>query len=443
MTYDLIVIGGGPGGYAAAAAASKKGMSTALIERDRLGGTCLQRGCVPTKAYLHSAYEGIDKTVMFDQKNEIVNTLTAGIGQMLKSAKVTVYEGTGTLMGTSTPFRVRVTSSDKEFNDIEGKQILIATGSKPARIPVMGCADPEVWTSDDLLLENGATAFQSLVIVGGGVIGVEMACIYARMGLDVTIIEAEKNCLPMMDKELSRSAEGLLRGMGVTLMTAAKLLHIEKKDKSFLVVADKNGEQEIICDRVLLATGRKPQTEGLFAPGIEPEMNRGAIVVDRDFQTNFKGIYAIGDVNGICQLAHVAHAQGLAAVAHMRGERKPVDTELIPSCVYTTPEIASVGITQDEAKAHGTKIIVGKALTTQNARSMIENLGRGFIKLIFEKDTGILLGAQLFCGRATDFLGELTLAISLKLTGKQLLSTMRAHPTFYEAVGEAVEKAMG
>ncbi|NLO84481.1 MAG: dihydrolipoyl dehydrogenase [Clostridiales bacterium] len=443
MIYDLIVIGGGPGGYAAAAEASKKGLDTALIERDRLGGTCLQRGCVPTKAYLHAAYEGIDKTEMLNHKNEIVDTLTDGIAQMLRTAKVTVYQGNGMLMNTQPPFAVEVKLADDEIEEIQGHRILIATGSKPARIPVTGCDDPEVWTSDDLLHENGSKPFDSLVIIGGGVIGVEMACIYAKIGVAVTIVEAEKNCLPMMDKELSRSAEGLLRGMGVTLLTSTRLTGIAKNDHGFLVTAQKNGEQEIICDRVLLATGRRAQTSGLFAQGAEIAMERGTIVVDRDFQTNVKGIYAIGDVNGIYQLAHVAHAQGLAAVAHMRGRRVPVDTQLIPSCVYTTPEIASVGITQDEAKAHGTEIVVGKALTTQNARSMIENLGRGFIKLIFEKDTGILLGAQLFCGRATDFLGELTLAISLKLTGKQLLGTMRAHPTFYEAVGEAVEKALG
>ncbi|MEG2480470.1 MAG: FAD-dependent oxidoreductase [Clostridia bacterium] len=441
--YDLIVLGGGPGGYAAAEYAAKNGLSVALIERDRLGGTCLQRGCVPTKSYLHDASPAADRQEMLERKNQIVLTLTQGIAQLLQARKVAVFEGMGTLESTSPPFLVSVTPSQNgDVQQLQGKQVLIATGGKPARLPVSGCNNPAVFTSDDLLSSQGAEPFSSLVIIGGGVIGVEMACIYARMGVSVTIVEAEKNCLPMLDRELSRSAEALLTAMGCMVLTGARLQSIQQDADGFTVNVDKNGEQLLRCERVLLATGRKPMTDGLFGENLSLPMERGALLTDANYETPVKGIYAIGDVNGQCPLAHAAHAQGLAAVAHMLGKEAPINPTLVPSCVYTTPEIASVGLTQDEAKAQGIAVKAVKALTTQSARGMIENLGRGFIKLIFDKQSNVLLGAQLFCGRATDLLGELTLAIECKLTAAQLLRAMRAHPSFYEAVTDALEKAV-
>lgn len=453
MQYDLIVIGGGPGGYAAAVHAAKHGLSVALIERDKLGGTCLQRGCVPTKAYLHAseaavqalpfapnAVAAFDRHAMLMQKNKVVEKLTDGLQTLMKTHKITVYEGMGTLMSERPPFSVRVIGENK--SELTGNKILLATGSKPARLPVKGCDDPGVWVSDDLLSVPGTEAFASLGIVGGGVIGVEMGCIYARLGVQVTIVEAEKNCLPMMDKELSRSAENMLKGLGITLLTGARLNAVEKQDKGFALLVDKEGLQRVPCDRVLLATGRKPETDRLLGEAVALAAQRGFITVDEHFETSLSGVYAIGDVNGICQLAHAAHAQGLSAVSHMLGIGAAINPSVVPSCVYTTPEIASVGLTQDEAKAQGREVMVGKALTTQNARSLIEGLGRGFIKLVFDKQTTALLGAQLFCGRATDLLGELTLAVEKGITAAELLRPLRAHPTFYEAVTDAVEAAM-
>ena len=455
MEYDLIVIGGGPGGYAAAVHAARSGMAVALVEKDKLGGTCLQRGCVPTKAYLHAsetarhalafapdALRSFDKKAMLEHKNGIVEQLTSGLHSLMKANKITVYPGLGTLLGSASPFSVRVTPAEGEACLLTGKNVILATGSAPARIPVPGCDCPEVFTSDELLGEPGAEPFASLLIVGGGVIGVEMACVYARLGVQVTIVEAEKNCLPMMDRELSRSAESLLKGMGIALCTAALLKGIEKTPEGFQVQAEKNGEALTFdCDRVLLATGRRPYTHGLFGEGVQPESSCGFLSADEAFQTGIPGLYAIGDVNGQMQLAHAAHAQGIAAVSHMLGHSAPMDTHIVPSCVYTTPEIATVGITQEEAKAREIPVVCGKALTTQNARSLIEGLGRGFIKLVFHKETRALLGAQLFCGRATDLLGELTAAIVHGLTAEQLLLPLRAHPTFYEAITEAIEAA--
>jgi dihydrolipoamide dehydrogenase len=320
--------------------------------------------------------------------------------------------------------------------------VLIATGSAPARLPVAGANDPAVFTSDDLLGERGAEPFGSLLIIGGGVIGVEMASVYARLGVSVTVVEAEARLLPMMDIDLSRSAEALLRGMGVVLLTGVRLQGIAKTDEGFAATVDKGGElMQLAAERVLLATGRVPVTEGLLAQGVTLAMNRRAIAVDEHYQTSQPDVYAIGDVNGLMQLAHAAHAQGLAAVSHMLGVPSPIDPVLVPSCVYTAPEIASVGVTQAEAKERGLDVAVGKALTTQNARTLIEGLGRGFVKLVFDKPSRKLIGAQLFCGRATDIVGELTLAIQSGLTDAHLLRSLRPHPTFEEAVTDAVQSA--
>ena len=449
---DLIVIGGGPGGYAAAEYAAHQGMRVALVERARLGGTCLHRGCVPTKAFLHAvetaraaaafapnAIRQFDRQAMLTHKDGIVETLTGGICQLMKGANVQVCNGHGTLLSNTAPFTVQVQPAEGEPTTLEASHVLLATGSAPARIPVPGCEDPAVFTSDDLLAEAGAEPFQSLLIIGGGVIGVEMASIYARLGVAVTIVEAEARLLPMLDMDLGRSAEALLRGMGVTSLTGAKLSAILPGAQGFTARVQKGDAlSELTAERVLLATGRVPVTDGLFAQDVQPGHNRRFLAVDDYFQTSIPKVYAIGDVNGVMQLAHAAHAQAIAAVSHMLGIPSPMDPTLTPSCVYTLPEIASVGITQAEAKAQEIPVVVGKALTTGNARTLIEGLGRGFIKLIFHAQSQQLLGAQLFCGRATDLVGELTLAIQSKLTAAQLLRPLRAHPTFEEAITDAV-----
>ena len=450
--FDVVIIGGGPGGYAAAEFAAHHGMSVALVERDRLGGTCLHRGCVPTKAYLHtaqvvreaSAYApemlaALDRVAMMRHKDEIVDSLAKGIGMVLKTAKVTVLDGHATLLNTQAPFSIQVQHADHSVDTVTASHVLLACGSTPARLPVPGCDNPAVWTSDDLLGLPGTEPFQSLLIVGGGVIGVEMASIYAPLGVAVTIVEAEKRCLPMMDTELGRSVEALLKALSVTLLTDARLQNIQQTSVGFTATYDQNATiAQCSAQRVLLATGRMPVTDGLFADGVTLAMQRRAIAVDAFYQTSRTGVNAIGDVNGLCQLAHAAHAQGVAAVSHMLGIASPINPALTPNCVYTSPELASIGLTQDEAKAQGRAVVIGKALTTQNARTLIEGLGRGFIKLIFDAHTQQLVGAQLFCGRATDLVGELALAIQMGCTATQLAASLRPHPTFEEAITDAV-----
>ncbi|MCE5343492.1 MAG: dihydrolipoyl dehydrogenase [Eubacteriales bacterium] len=453
--FDLIIIGGGPGGYAAAGFAARHELNVALVERDRLGGTCLHRGCIPTKAYLHAAQAvnealpyvpqalaTFDRGAMLARKNELVDTLTHGIETMLQSAKVAVYEGIGTLLNATAPFSVRVTGAGGETQTLTGQKVILSTGSTPARLPVPGCDSPDVWTSDDLLSASGAEPFQSLVIVGGGVIGVEMAYLYARLGVAVNVLEAEKRLLPMMDIELGRSAEALLKGLGVMIATDARLQNLAQTDAGFAAAYEKNGAAAVItAERALLATGRRPVTDRLLDEGASITTERRFVAVDDHYHTNIAGIYAVGDLNGRTQLAHAATAQGIAAVCDLLGIPSPVDPTLIPSCVYTAPEIASVGLTQEEAKALGYEIVIGKAVTTQNARTLMEALGRGFIKLVFDRATHKLLGAQLLCGRATEMVGELALAIQNGLTAAELARVVRPHPTFEESITDAIHAA--
>lgn len=453
--FDLIVVGGGPGGYAAAGFAAKNGLSVALAERDRMGGTCLQRGCIPTKTYLHAAQAAreasayapqaltaFDRGALLARKNELVDTLTGGLDAMLKSARIERFEGSAMLTNATAPFMVQVTGRDGESRTLTGKSVILATGGAPARLPVPGCDSPAVWTSDDLLGASGAESFQSLLVVGGGVIGVEMAFLYAQLGVQVTVLEAEKRFLPMMDVELGRGAEALLKGIGVTVLPDARLQRLAQTDTGFAAAYEKNGAAaEVAAERALLATGRRPVTDGLFGEGVTPAMNRRFIAADGRYRTSLPGVYAVGDVNGHTQLAHAAYAQGIAAVCDILGVPSPVDPTLIPSCVYTAPEIASVGLTQEEARAQGLDVVTGKAVTTQNARTLMEGLGRGFIKLVFDRQTRALVGAQLLCGRATEMVGELAVAIENRLTAAQLLRTVRPHPTFEESISDAIRGA--
>jgi len=379
---------------------------------------------------------------MLAQKNDIVSRLTRVLEDRIMETSIHLLEGTGTLLTDTGPFQVRV-AKDGESWHLTADRVLLATGGKPARLPLPGCNDPDIWTSDDLLGEAGAYPFQSLLIVGGGFIGVEMACVYARLGVEVTLLEVEKSCLPMMDRELGRGVELQLKDMGVRLMTDARLQRIVRDLQGFFVASvEKGGIQSIAAERVLLATGRRPAMGRSYVEDMAPAMNHGYWTVDEHYQTTLQGVYAIGDVNGLCSQASSAHAQGLAAVSHILGQEEPISTRVTPSCVYTTPEAASVGLTQEEAKAQGRKVAVGKALTAHNARNLIEGLDQGFIKLVVDQQTKQLLGAQIFCGRATDLLGELTLAIAQGLSATELLRPIRAHPTFYEAITEAVEAAL-
>lgn len=447
--YGLIVIGAGPGGYEAALRAAKLGIKTALVENRDVGGTCLNRGCIPTKSLLHAAQiakdlsEGgawgiaagdlrVDFAAVHRKKAEVTEKLRGGVEGLLKQKKVDVLRGTGTILA---PGRVAVDGAEYGADNI-----LIATGSVPARPPIPGLE--HAITSDEVLA-NQERVFSSLVIIGGGVIGVELACVYNALGCQVSIVEALDRILPNMDREICQNMSMILKRRGVAVNTGCMVSAVERDGEDLVVrytCKDQPGEARGVA--VLCAIGRRPNTAGLFGPDFSVDMERGRILVDGEFRTSVPGIYAIGDVSAKIQLAHVATAQGLACVERLAGREPLVDVNSVPSCIYTSPEIASIGITADEAKAAGRAVKVGKALMSANGKTVIAAGERGFIKIVADASTGVVLGAQLMCERATDMLSELTEAVVNGLTARQLARVMRPHPTFEEAVSAAVEDLM-
>lgn len=448
MSYQLAVIGAGPGGYEAAVRAAKLGLRTALIEQSALGGTCLNRGCIPTKALLHTAevyraaVDGaalgvcagevrLDERAMFARKDAVVDQLRRGIAQLVRTNKIDLYEGTACIRS---PGHVCVGDTQ-----IEAERILIATGSVPA-LPTSIQGIGLSMTSDDLL--EGERLPESLVIIGGGVIGVEFASLFAQLLRAVTVLEVQDRLLPLLDRELGTGLAMSLKKSGAQVATGARVTRIEQADEGVRVHWEAKGQHfEACAEAALTAIGRRANTQGLLDEGLTLAMEGGRIVTDARFETSVKGIYAIGDVIGGAQLAHAATAQGIACVEGMAGKESGARLDLIPSCVYTSPEIASVGLTAEEAKARGLAVRTGKALMGANGRTQIAGGARGFIKVVVGDESDALLGAQLMCERATDLVGELNAAIAGGLTRAQLLRAVRAHPTFEEAITGALEAA--
>lgn len=449
MQVQLAVIGAGPGGYEAAIRASQLGMEVALVEKDALGGTCLNRGCIPTKALLHTAevYEEamagaalgvrtgevtLSEAAMFARKDAVVENLRAGIAQLVKANRIALLQGQGVIEPGR---RVRVGEAL-----VEAEHILIATGSVPALPPIEGIE--LAVTSDDLLCAQRLPG--SLAIIGGGVIGVEFASLLAGLEREVCVIEAMDRLLPLLDREFGQSAAMNLKKAGVQVHTGARVTRICRCDVGVRVEFEVKGKPSACeAQAVLAAVGRRPNTQGLFGEGFSLEMERGRIRVNERFETSAPGVYAIGDVTGGAQLAHAASAQGIACVEALAGKKCGLRLDLIPSCVYTRPEIASVGLTADEAKARGLRVKTGKALMGANGRTQIAGGARGFVKVVVDEETDALLGAQMMCERATDMIGEMNAAIAAGLTRAQMLLAVRAHPTFEEAITEALEAVEG
>lgn len=453
--YDVVVIGAGPGGYVAAIKAAKLGLKTAIIEERRAGGTCLNRGCIPAKAMIHasSLYREMQEAekfgvsaerITFDYekivsyKEETTEKLCRGIEQLLKGNGVTILFGKGSLEQGR---KVKVTGEEsEEYYDAE--HVILAAGSKPVILPIPGLELPGVLTSDELFKLTEMP--ESLVIIGGGVISVEFASVYANLGCKVTIVEAMPRLIPNMDKEISQNLKMILKKRGVNIHTSASVQRVEQEGELYTCVfTEKEKEVKVSARYVLCAIGRCPNTEGLFGEGAEPEMERGRVVVDEKFQSSIEGVYAIGDLVKGLQLAHLASAQGMYVAEMLAGEEASVDLSAVPGCVYTDPEIASVGMTEDEAKEKGLEIKTGKFIMSANGKSLITKEERGFIKILAEKETDVIVGAQMMCARATDMIGELVTAIANRMTVRQLLRGMRAHPTYNEGVQEALEELLG
>ena len=458
--FDLIIIGGGPGGYEAALEASKLyGMKTALVENRELGGTCLNRGCIPTKTLLHTAellsdlknhgetigltgFEdtSVDMAKLHDRKNEVVSQLVSGVESLMKAGKITVFKGLGTILERG---KVRVALNDGGTEDLETDNILIATGSVPSRPPIPGSDSKLVVTSDELLdLDHPVS---ELIIIGGGVIGCEFASVFSALGTKVTIVEALPGIIANLDKELGRSLTMIFKkSRGIDVHTGAMVTGIEEENgKAVCVFTEKDQECRIAGDLILMSIGRRANTEGLISEESSDEIkgletDRGKIIVNERFETNIPGLYAIGDVIGGIQLAHVATAEGRNAVAFMNGALPAADLAVIPSCIYTSPEIAACGITADEAKEQGLDVVSKKYPMYANGKTVLSLQERGFIKVIADKETGRILGAQMMCARATDMISQFSQAIVNGLTLEDVAHVIFPHPTFSEGIGEAV-----
>lgn len=449
MNYDIIIIGGGPGGYSCALRAVQYGLRAALIEKDLLGGTCLNRGCIPTKTLLFAAgllssmKQGARFGVAADNVRpdyealrarcaEVTGQLRNGLTKLLKQQKVDVYAGEGRVTAAG---EVTVACADGTETALTAGDIVLATGSVPAVPPIPGADLAGVYTSDTLL--SDLPELSRLVIIGGGVIGTEFAEVYRALGAEVTVIEAMPRILPPMSADLARHLAADFRKKGVKVIAKASVTEIVRTDGGLAVrytLADK--PQEIAADGVLIATGRRAGVAGLTPFALKEDRRR--VVVDEHCRTSEPHVYAIGDITaGFPQLAHTAEAQGKIAAAAVAGKASAIRLDLIPSVVYTRPEIASVGVSEEEAKASGAPYKVGRAMMGANAKSLIAGEA-GYMKLIADGE-GRLIGAEFQCEEASNLVSEATLAIAAGLTAETFASIVRPHPSVEEAMGETAE----
>ena len=381
--------------------------------------------------------EGVkaDLNRIIDRKCEVSETLREGIMFLLKKKKVDFVAGTAKVTDGHT---VEISGND-EVSELTAANIMIATGSEPATPPIPGADLPGVLDSTGLLELRGEI-MKDFVIIGGGVIGIEFATIYSDLGTNVTVVEAMDRLLPNMDKELGRSLKMNFKNRGIDTHTNAMVEKIEERNGRLVCFyKEKDKVQEVEADHILVCTGRRPVTKGVFSEELEEKLlgARGFLQVDECYRTEIPSIYGIGDAIGGTMLAHTATAEGRNAVAIMNGKEPEINMNVVAGCIYTSPEIASVGLTQDEAKEAGIDVITKKFPTSANGKTIIEELDRGFIKLVASKEDHTLLGAQLMCGRATDIIGELAVAIANGLTIEEVANTIHPHPTFVEAVCEA------
>ena len=459
VAYDLIIIGSGPGGYSAAVRAAQYGLKTAVVEKDPyLGGSCLHVGCIPTKSLLHTAEiwdrfthaeeEGIqcekprlDYPKVIDRKKKIVSKHAKGVEFLMKKNKVDWIRGYGVMKGKG---QVEV-RTEKGPQTLEAKNIIIATGSEARMLPGLK-PDPDVILTNIEIL-NLTVVPKTLAIIGAGAVGVEFASVFNRFGTEVTLIEMLPRIVPVEDEEISKELERVFRRAKIRVETGAKAENIRRGENSVqLTVTLANGKQEEIkAEKLLIAVGRKPNTEGIGIENTKIEVDRGFIKVNERQQTGEPGVYAIGDVvAGTPQLAHVATRQGMVAVAHMSGKTAtPVNRNRIPGATYTEPGIGSVGLTEAQARAQGRKVKVGKFPFAANSKATIMDSHEGFVKVVADESFGEILGVHIIGSYGFELISEAVAAMEAEATVETLMQTIHAHPTLYEAVGEAFNAVYG
>ena len=447
----IAIIGGGPGGYVAAIRAAQLNAEVTLIEKEHIGGTCLNKGCIPTKVLLHAAgeFENINKNLkdygikvtgaeldwdkLQKRKTIIVRKLVAGVDNLLKNNKITKIMGEGSFIDKNT---IMVKADDGTQTIVDFDYAVIATGSKPVIIPIPGVDLPGVITSDEALSLEKIPS--SMVLIGGGVIGAEFAAVYGTLGCKVTIIEMLPNIVANMDQDIVAPLKDRFKKKGIEIYTNTKVVSISESEEGLRVntVSD-DGEKSFAAEKVLLSIGRKPVTDNLALENIRVETNRGAVVVNKNMQTNIPNIYAIGDAIAGVMLAHVASAEGIVAVESIMNKKPSIDFKTIPYCVYTKPELAGVGLTEEQAIQKGYGVKTGVFPMQINGKAMIEGEQEGLVKYVTDGATGEVLGLHIAGPGATELIAEGALAVRLEATIDEITSTIHAHPTVAESLHEA------
>ncbi|MFC1931653.1 dihydrolipoyl dehydrogenase [Chloroflexota bacterium] len=454
---DLVVIGGGPAGYVAAIRASQLGGKVTLIEYDALGGTCLNRGCVPSKTLLHSVelYQkmkeaeqyGIkttgvsaDLAKMMARKSAVISTHVSGVQSLLKGNQVEVIKGRARLAPS---MQVEIDSGQGQKQTVQAKKIIVATGGKPITLPIPGADSPSGVISAESILALDHIP-KSILIIGGGVIGVEMGTILAKLGSQVTLVEMLPHILPLEDAELTTTLSKALKDDGVEVYEGTKVSEIEdaKGGKSITVSDGKTGKK-LEAEVVAIAVGYRPNTDdiGLEKAGIT--VSKGAIQVNEHMATNIPDIYAAGDAIGGMMLAYVAMEEGVIAAENALGKDSTIDYRAVPKCTFTLPEVASVGITEEEAIKQGYQIRVGRFPFAANSMATILGERRGLVKIITDQKYGQILGVHIIGPKATELIAEATLAMKLEVTTEEIIATVHSHPSLSEAVREAALDVTG
>lgn len=452
LEFDLAIIGAGPAGYVGAIRAAQRGAKVALVEKDRIGGTCLNRGCIPSKALLYAAetaelarkapswgvkvnFEGFDLERLRGFRDRTVERMVKGVETLLKSYQVTVFQGEASFLD---PMTLKIATEEGEKR-IKARNFLVATGSEPIVPPISGANLPGVVDSDEITrLENVPS---SLVIIGAGVIGMELATLYSALGSKVTVLELLPRILPPVDGTIASRFLALMKKRGVEVLTSVKVEAIEPEGEKLKVIGSGERPLELLADKVILAVGRRPCTRGLNLEGIGVEIEKGFVKVDSYLRTSIAHIYAAGDCVGGALMAHKASYEGEIAVENALGHSRTPDYRAIPYCIYTFPEMAGVGLTEEAAKEEGVDYEVATFPFTANARAWAMDSAEGLVRLIYEKGSGKLLGAHIMGPWAGELIGELALAVRLQLKAGEVALTVHPHPSLSEAVMEAAKAA--
>lgn len=455
--FDVVIIGGGPGGYVAAIRAAQLGMKVACVEkRSTLGGTCLNEGCIPSKALLHSSHKywealhhfkdhgiesqglSLDVSKLMERKDTVVDDLTKGIAYLFKKNGVTRFEGSASIPAAGL---VSIEGQDT----LQAKHIVISTGSEPAYPPGIEIDEKQILSSTGALLLEAVP--NHLVVVGGGYIGLEMGSVWSRLGAKVTVVEYMDRIVPLMDHEVGNALHSTLEKQGLIFKTSTKLNGVTRSADQLtlnLESAAGGAQENIDCDALLISVGRRPYIKGLGLDHLGVALDeRGFVTVDAGYQTSVPGVYAIGDVIGGAMLAHKAEEEGVALMEMLVGQKPHVNYNVIPAIIYTQPEVASVGKSEEDLKAEGADYVVGNFPFMANSRARANGETEGFVKILADKETDEVLGVHIMGATAGSLIGEAAMAMEYRASAEDIARTCHAHPTESEAIKEAALDVSG